>query len=70
MYVYGVFLAVGDYEGEDVMMGLYSDYVMARDSLIDYLKGREDEDFYIQKIKLDEKCDIHYQDINGGYLGA
>lgn len=68
-YVYGVFLAVGCYEGEDVMMGLYSDYVMARDRMIDYLKGSEDADFYIQKIKLGEKCDVHYQDINGEYLG-
>lgn len=68
-YVYGVFLAVGAYEGEDCMMGLYQNYVDARAFMLDYLKGREDEDFYIQKIKLGEKCDTHYQDINGEYLG-
>ena len=39
-YVYGVFLAVGCYEGEDCMMGLYADYVEARDRMLDYLKGR------------------------------
>jgi len=70
-YVYGVFLAVGAYEGEDVMLGLYSDYVNARDFMLAKLAGRsaKDEDFYIQKIKLNEKCDIHYQNINGEYLG-
>lgn len=68
-YVYGVFLAVGAYEGEDCMMGLYDNYVDARVFMLDYLKGREEEDFYIQKIALGQKCDIHYQDINGEYLG-
>lgn len=68
-YVYGVFLAVGAYEGEDCMLGLYSDYVDARAFMLDYLKGRVDEDVYIQKIELGLKCDVHYQDINGEYLG-
>lgn len=68
-YVYGVFLAVGAYEGEDCMLGLYSDYVDARDFMLDYLKGKVDEDIYIQKIKLGQECNVHYQDINGEYLG-
>ena len=50
MFVYGLWSAVGAYEGAEVCLGIFSDYVKAREVMLE--KG--DGDLYISKIELDK----------------
>ena len=51
MFVYGLWSAVGAYEGAEVCLGIFSDYVKAREVML--AKG-DDGDLYISKIELDK----------------
>lgn len=57
--VYGVWFQMGAYEGDDILLGLYSSEANARKAREDYLSAREDDedDVYITKMGLDGKAE-------------
>lgn len=57
--VYGVWFQMGAYEGEDVLLGLYSSESNARKAREDYLSARngDADEVYISKMGLDGKAE-------------
>ena len=54
MQVYGLWYSVGAYEGADVCLGIYSDYVKARSAELKYLSENSEDEVYLTKINVDE----------------
>ena len=54
MQVYGLWCSVGAYEGADVCLGIYSDYVKARSAELKYLSENSEDEVYLTKINVDE----------------
>lgn len=57
--VYGVWFQMGEYEGEDILLGLYSSEALARNAREDYLsrRGDDEDEVYITKMGLDGKAE-------------
>ena len=54
MQVYGLWYSVGAYEGADICLGIYSDYVKARSAELKYLSENSEDEVYLTKINVDE----------------
>ena len=50
MEVFGLWYCVGAYEGCDICIGIYSDYVKAREAELRYLSDNSTDETYITKI--------------------
>ena len=66
--VYCLWYGVGAYEGADVCVGIYSDYVKAYAAQLAYQEKFSTEDVYITKVELDRNEFDNYGDAIGEVL--
>ena len=65
MLIYGLWRTADAYEGADVCLGIYSDYVKARTAEINFLAKNNKEDVYITKINVNEDNFNNYDESIG-----
>ena len=53
MFVYAIWKTGGEYEGEDVLLGVFSDYVKTREKVLELQSKDSDCDFYAWGLELD-----------------
>ena len=69
MQVYGLWCSVGAYEGADVCLGIYSDYVKARSAELKYLSENSEDEVYLTKIGVDNNnFDFWQRDAIGEFV--
>ena len=54
MLIYALWRTADAYEGADICLGIYSDYVKARAAEINFLAKNRNEDVYVTKISVNE----------------